>query len=143
MPCIRDIMSQPAVAVLETTALTDVVRCMDSEHVGSLPVVSGDGAVVGIISEMALLDLLFDRELRNAPVSDVMEPDAQVIHPDAPLSQAVQTLTLHEIRRLPVVENGGLIGIISCRELLNYAVDAVDPLADPLIELIPSLAQYT
>jgi CBS domain-containing protein len=143
MSCIRDLMSQPAVAVLETTTLTDVVRCMEAERVGSLPVVSGDGAVVGIISEMALLDLLFDRELRDAPVSDVMERDVQVIHPDASLNLAVHTLALYGIRRLPVVENGAIVGIISRRELLNYAVDSLDPIANPLIELIPTLAQYT
>lgn len=143
MPCVRDIMCQPAVAVLDTTTLADVVHCFAEQQVSSLPVVSSSGAVVGIISEMALLDLLFDRELKNSPVSDVMAREVHVIHSHATLSQAVQMLALYGIRMLPVVDNGSFVGIISRRELLIYAVDSVDPIANPLLELIPSLAQYT
>lgn len=142
MPCVRDIMSRPAFTVSASTTVAEVVRCLAEQHVSSIPVVSGQGAVIGIISEMALLDVLFDRALRDAPVSEFMEHHVHVVHPDDSLTHAAQLLAMYGIRRLPVVENGIIIGIIARRELLCFALESTDPITDPLFELIPSLAQY-
>jgi CBS domain-containing protein len=142
MPCVRDIMSRPAFSVAAETTVAEVIRCLAEQQVSSIPVVSDQGAVVGIISEMALLDVLFDRTVRDAPVSEFMEHHVHVVHPADSLTHAARLLALYGIRRLPVVENGILIGIVARRELLSFALDSANPIADPLIELIPSLAQY-
>jgi predicted transcriptional regulator len=68
-----------------------------------------------------------------------MTEDVHVILHDAPLSQLAHAFALYHVRRLPVVDDGRLVGIASRSDLLRYCLDVEQPLADPL-EAILSLA---
>jgi CBS domain-containing protein len=137
---IREIMTQPVVAVGPDDTLAEAVQTLARQHTGSLPVIDGDGRVIGMISELEMIDVAFDREIRNAPVSAFMSQEVQVIPADEPLSTAAQLFALYSFRRLPVVENGRLVGIVTRRDLMNYALRTDEVLSDPLMELIPTLA---
>ena len=69
-----------------------------------------------------------------------MTPDLQVVHPDDPLSRVAQLFALYSFRRVPVVERGKLVGMVTRRDLMNHALRTNEVLLEPLIELIPSLA---
>jgi CBS domain-containing protein len=99
--------------------------------------------VVGVISELALIDVVFDSDAKDSPVSEYMTPEVHTVHPDDPLSRPAQLFALYSFRRLPVVQDGKLVGIVTRRDLMNYALRANELLTDPLIELIPSLAPMT
>ena len=75
-----------------------------------------------MISELALIDVVFDPQVKDAPVSDYMNPEVHLVHPDDPLSRAAQLFALYSFRRLPVVENGKLVGIVTRRDLMNFAL---------------------
>jgi CBS domain-containing protein len=72
-----------------------------------------------------------------------MTPEVHTVHPDDPLARPAQLFALYSFRRLPVVEDGRLVGIVTRRDLMNYALRTNKLLTDPLIELIPSLAPMT
>jgi tRNA nucleotidyltransferase (CCA-adding enzyme) len=133
-------MNQRVVGLSPTTTLSDAIRTLNKLHVGGAPVVAADGSVVGMISELAMIDVVFDLEAREAPVSMYMTPEVQIVHPEDLLSRPAQLFALYSFRRLPVVENGKLVGIVTRRDLMNYAVHSGELLTDPLLELIPSLA---
>jgi CBS domain-containing protein len=133
-------MNRGVVGIRPDATVAEAIDTLTKQHIGGLPVVSDDGAVVGIISELALIDVVFDDRVRDAPVSDYMNPEVHVVHPDEPLSRAAQLFALYSFRRLPVVENGRLVGIVTRRDLMNYALRTNRLLADPLLELIPALA---
>ena len=143
MDCVRDVMNTRVVGVPPEATLAEAVRILTELHIGGAPVVAADGSVMGIISELALIDVVFDPSARDALVSDHMTPDVHVVHPDDPLSRPAQLFALYSFRRLPVVEEGTLVGIITRRDLMNYALRTGALLTDPLIELIPSLAPMT
>jgi CBS domain-containing protein len=143
MALVMDIMSQPPATIPVDATVSEAVRRLTEQFVSSLPVVSPRGAVVGIISEMALLDILFDHEMRDAPVRDYMTPDVHVIPAEASVTNAAHMLALYGIRRLPVVKNGKIVGILSRRELLLHALESAEPISEPLSELIPSLALHS
>jgi CBS domain-containing protein len=133
-------MNKHVVGIDPEATVAEAIEILTQQHIGGLPVVTADRAVVGIISELALIDVVFDPAVKHAPISRYMNPEVHVVHPDEPLSRAAQLFALYSFRRLPVVENGRLVGIVTRRDLMNYALQTNDLLADPLIELIPSLA---
>jgi len=140
MSSIKDIMNQRVVAVRPETTLADALRVLTKHHVGGVPVVNEANALIGMISELALIDIVFDPATKGAPVSDYMTRDVKFVHPDDSLSRAAQMFALYSFRRLPVVENGSLVGIVSRRDLMNHALESSETLPEPLLELIPELA---
>ncbi len=140
MVTIRKIMSSPVVAVRATDSVGDALTLLTEQHTGGLPVVDTQGAVVGMVSELALLDVVFDADVKQQCVSQYMTQNVHVVHPDDLLSRAAQLFALYSFRRLPVVEEGRLVGIVTRRDLMNHAVRTGEVLNEPLLELIPSLA---
>jgi CBS domain-containing protein len=137
---IGDVMTTPAAAIRGEATLAEAVEFLTDHHIGGAPVVNGDNSIVGIISELALIDVVFDAATRSASVADYMTKDVHVAHPDEPLSKAAKLFALYSFRRLPVVEDGKLVGVISRRDLMNYALRTNETLREPLLELIPELA---
>jgi CBS domain-containing protein len=133
-------MNTRVVGIDPEATVAEAIKILTQQHIGGLPVVTADREVVGIISELSLIDVVFDPQVKHAPVSRYMNPEVHVVHPDEPLSRAAQLFALYSFRRLPVVEDGRLVGIVTRRDLMNYALRTNHLLADPLIELIPSLA---
>jgi len=133
-------MNPNVVAIRPETTVEETIDFLTHNHIGGSPVVDEKGRLVGMISELALIDVVFDESVKFAPVSKFMTADVQVVHPDESLTRAAQLFALYAFRRLPVVENGKLIGIITRRDLMNYSLRTDHVLADPLISLIPSLA---
>ena len=133
-------MNPKVVAVRPDMTVADTIEFLTENHVGGAPVVNGLGELVGLISEIELIDVVFDEAVRNAPVSKFMTEAVQVVCPDEPLTRAAQLFALFSFRRLPVIERGKLIGIITRRDLMNYTLRSNQVLVDPLVELIPSLA---
>ena len=108
-----------------TTARPDspvyqVARMMRDEDVGSIPVVE-DGRLVGIVTDRDLcLNVLGERKPDDAPVRDFMTARPETANPDTTIHAAAQIMQTHQIRRLPVVENDRLVGIVA---LADLAVD--------------------
>jgi CBS domain-containing protein len=136
---IREMMNTNVVGIRPDATVAQAIRILTDRHIGGLPVVTAEGAVIGMISELALIDVVFNASVKDAPVADYMTPDVHTVHPNDPLSRAAQLFTLYSFRRLPVVENGKLVGIVTRRDLMNYALQTNNLLADPLTEMIPSL----
>jgi tRNA nucleotidyltransferase (CCA-adding enzyme) len=140
---IEDIMSRPVFSVYRDTTLADAVKLLTEHHFSGAPVLSSTGVVVGIISDLALLDILFDSTLKDAPVGQFMERSVHMVEPDEPLDGAAYLFALYGVRRLPVVQRGNLVGIVTRRDLMNYALHSSDPISEPLVELIPALGRMT
>jgi len=133
-------MNKKVVAVGPDWTVEETIEFLTQHHIGGSPVVDEGGQLVGMVSELALIDIVFDRAVKDAPVSKYMNTELHVVRPDEPLTRAAQLFALYSFRRLPIVENGILIGIITRRDLMNYSLRTNHTLQDPLVALIPSLA---
>jgi CBS domain-containing protein len=142
MKTIREIMGRHVVAIRCDATLIDAVRTLFKEQQSIMPIVSADGEVIGLISDAELVDVLFDRQARIAPVSDYMIARPHVVHPNDDLAEAARALALYGAGCLPVVEDGRLVGVITRRDLLNYSLQNPDPFQELLIELIPAVGQF-
>jgi tRNA nucleotidyltransferase (CCA-adding enzyme) len=141
MTSVRDIMVKSVTTLTPEMTMGEALHRLLECDCSGAPVVAADGALVGMISELAMLDLLFDFSTRNSPISKHMNTHVRTAHPDESLTTVAHMFELYSIRRIPVVENDRLVGIITRRDLLNYAIDAIEPLAGPLEELFPELEQ--
>lgn len=140
MITVRQVMNANVVAIRPDTTVRAAVEFLTEHHIGGAPVVNERGELLGMVSELALIDVCFDEAVQHAPVSKFMTAEMQVVYPDHSVSRAAQLFALYAFRRLPVIECGKLVGILTRRDLMNYALKTNQVLADPLVELIPSLA---
>jgi CBS domain-containing protein len=101
-------------SVAPTDSLTDAAAGMRDEDVGSLPVVEGD-RVVGIITDRDIVvRAVAERaDPQTAKVGDVSSGDPVAVEPDADLDEALELMARHRVRRLPVVEDGRLVGVVA------------------------------
>jgi CBS domain-containing protein len=144
---VSEIMTRNVVTVRPTASVREAARAMVEHAVSGLPVVDAGGAVVGVLSEGDLIvrqkprervpwwRIFFDdgerlaREYQRAQgttVGEVMTRSVISIAPDMPIGAAAVVLDERRIRRLPVVEAGRLVGIVSRGDLVK-ALAAAPP----------------
>ncbi len=136
---VRNVMTAEVVTVTEQAPFVELIRLMAVHKVSALPVLGGDGRVVGIVSEADLLrkeeyqddqdrpHLLESRRRRIArakaaghTAADVMSAPVVTISPEASVPAAAKLLARHAVKRLPVVDDEGrLVGIVSRADLLR------------------------
>ncbi|WP_438947816.1 CBS domain-containing protein [Streptomyces triticisoli] len=145
---VSDVMTHTVVSVGREAPFKTIVQLMGQWKVGALPVLEGEGRVVGVVSEADLLpkeefrDSDPDRftQLRRLPdlakaggltAGDVMTAPAVTVHADAPLAEAARLMALHRVKRLPVVDDKGLLeGLVSRGDLLKVFLRPDDDIAE-------------
>ncbi|MGW7543220.1 CBS domain-containing protein [Streptomyces sp. NPDC054770] len=145
---VSDVMTRTVAAVGRRAPFKEIVRLMRDRQVSALPVIEGAGRVVGVVSEA---DLLANEELRDDPdaaylqlrqpvdvakadaltAGDLMSLPAITVRPDATLSEAAGTMAREGVKRLPVVDEAGLLaGIVSRGDLLKVFLRGDAEIAD-------------
>lgn len=114
---IREIMTTDVKTVSPTDTVSQAASAMEQLNVGSIPVVDNN-KVVGIVTDR---DIVLRNVARgqnpDQKVSDVMTSNITYATPDMDVHSAADIMATHQIRRLPVVENGKLIGIVAIGDL--------------------------
>ena len=106
--------------------------------IGAL-VVSSDGRRIdGILSERDVARGLHDRGagLLAEPVSSVMTAEVHTCPPHASVHDLAQTMTDHRVRHIPVVEDGGLVGIVSIGDVVKARLDELEEERKQLVDYI-------
>jgi CBS domain-containing protein len=137
---VGDVMTRDVVSVTSETPLKDVAAMLVERGISGLPVCDADGAVVGVLSEADLLvkqggapersgglfawlvetasapDLA---KLRAHTAGEAMTAPAVTVETDSPVSEAARTMVSLGVNRLPVVEDGRLVGIVTRADLVR------------------------
>ena len=127
MILVRDVMVNDGVSVDAEATLNETCRIMGEKHVGSVIVTKG-GKPEGIFTERDLLSKVITKnvDIGRGRVKDYMSAPLTVIRPDYELKEAARAMTQLHIRRLPVVENDRLVGIITSSDIVRAIAN--DPL---------------
>ena len=115
---VQDAMVRDLITVRETDSALASLKVLIKGGVSGAPVVSEDQRLLGIVTEFDLL-LAIDFVGEQVPVSRVMTSDVVTVSPDTDLDSARELLVTNNWRRLPVLEEGELIGILSRRDILR------------------------
>jgi CBS domain-containing protein len=110
---VRALMTTEPVTVAPGATLGEVATLMKQEDCGAIPVVEG-GRLVGIVTDrdIVIRGVAAGTDPKTQRVSTVMSADPVTVGPDDDVSDAEQVMADRQIRRLPVVEGGRLVGII-------------------------------
>jgi CBS domain-containing protein len=110
---VRDAMTENPRSIGASASVVEAARLMREQHIGSLPI-TDDEQLVGMITDRDITTRVVAEaaDLRTA-VGDVYSRDLISVEPDKDLDEALQLMARHQVRRLPVVENGRLVGIVA------------------------------
>jgi CBS domain-containing protein len=110
---VRELMTNKPTTVEPETTLGEVATLMKQEDCGSIPVVQG-GRLVGIVTDrdIVIRGIAAGVDPKTQRVSKVMSSDPVTVGPDEDIADAEKKMADRQIRRLPVVEGGKLVGII-------------------------------
>ena len=119
---VRDSMTASPKTIAADASVTEAARLMQSEDVGSLPVVDGD-ELVGIVTDRDLVIQVIARgqDPETVRVSEVASKNPVVASPDEPLDEALRRMASEQVRRLPVVSEGQLVGILAQADVAREA----------------------
>ncbi len=124
---LEKLMSRPVITINGNARAAKAARMMEENKIAALPVVADDKNLVGIVTSTDMFRLLIEEfpSLREMIlVSDYMSRDVQTIHPATTLLDAQRLMAVKNIRALPVVQEGLLVGIITRTDLLSAAPGA-------------------
>lgn len=118
---VRDIMSKDLLTISENESALKAAQMMNEKGVSSLIVISGERPI-GIITERDFIKKICLKDLRisNVKVGEMMSKIRTFASPDTTIDVAVQRMVNNRIRRLPIMENGKLIGIITVTDLAKH-----------------------
>ena len=145
---VRNVMTAPVVGVDPTASIADAARLMLGHKISGLPVMTPSGQLVGMVSEG---DLLRRAELGTDPhlsgllrflessarqadtyvhthgrkVSEVMTTGVRTVAPGTALEDAVDSMLKYHVKRLPVIENGKVAGIVSRSDLMRALLEVL------------------
>ena len=116
----KDIMNKNVITVKENTPIFEAMDVLVRENVTGLPVITDDAHVIGIVSEKDMLSLLYDVKGKNQLVSEIMVREIVSFEEDAQLFDLCECLIKSHFRRVPILSQGKLVGIISRRDLIRF-----------------------
>ena len=115
---VRDIMTTTVIGLGEDASLVEAARHMRLNDIGDVLMLDGD-AVIGIVTDRDIVvrALAADRDPATTTIGDIATPHPVTIAPDSPAAHAVQVMRDRALRRLPVCEDGHLVGVVSLGNL--------------------------
>lgn len=119
---LRDYMITNPIKVREDANLFDTMKIIIDNKVSGVCVINEEQTLVGVLSEMDCLAAILKatyNEVGVGLVNQYMTKDVIVAHPSEGIINIAQDMLLKNQRRRPVVENGKLVGQVSCRQLLS------------------------
>ena len=151
----RDVMTSPVVTVKPTASVKELARLFIDRHISAVPVVDDQGMLVGIVSEGDLVHRSEISTVQRRPwwlvlmagdegsaadyikahakqVADVMTRRVVTAAPDAALHEIAETLEKHGIKRVPIVRDGEVVGIVSRANLVQAIATSGSKLDVPL-----------
>ena len=120
---VHEVMSDRPRCVTPDTPVAEAAQLMESEDVGSLPVLEGE-RVVGVVTDRDIVvrAVAKGKDPKGMPVREVASGDLVTLTPDDDLSDALTLMATHQVRRLPVVDaENRLVGIVAQADLARVA----------------------
>lgn len=111
---VKEVMTRNVITFKEETPVEEIAQTLSSKRITGAPVVAGDGLVVGIVSETDVFTK------KGALARDIMSPHVISVTEDTGIDEAARLLVGERIRRVPVVNRGKMVGLLSRSDVLDF-----------------------
>lgn len=135
---VKDVMTTDVRCINESTAIQDAANEMKNLNVGSMPVCDSNDKILGIVTDRDIVINGLTQGLQSSDtVSKVMTINPVTVTPDTSMEDATNLMSQNQIRRLPVVNEGKVVGIVSIGDiavrdrLVDKAGNALSDISEP------------
>ena len=116
---VRTIMTQQITTLAHDSRISDAVDIIVKKKIGGLPIIDDDGVLNGIVTERDVLRVL-GAERSSLTAEDVMSSSLRVTSPDCTIANVAHDMIQYRFRRLPVVSDDVLYGMITATDIMKY-----------------------
>lgn len=118
---VKECMCTQVSCVNPEVKIKDVAKLMLNNHIGCVPVCDNNKQVIGLVTDRDLIlrSVAEEKDIAQTPVREVMTTKVYNISPEADIQEATQLMCDCQIRRIPVVDNNVIVGIITLGDLAN------------------------
>ena len=116
---VKDCMCTDVCCVKPETKINEVAKLMCQNHVGSIPVCDTNNCLCGIVTDrdIILRTVACDKDVKTTPVSDIMSCNVCCCTPNTDVTEAERMMSQNQIRRIPVIDNNKIVGILTLGDL--------------------------
>jgi len=117
---ISAVMNRDVITILPDASLRQAIDLLVEKGITGLPVVDSEGVLLGIITEKDIIEYKTHGNVETAKVRDAMNINVQTLPPSAPLKELVSIFSQRGFRRVPIVEDGRVVGIVSRKDIIKF-----------------------
>lgn len=121
-----DIMTKDVITASRDMSVTEVMKTILREATSGLPVVDSDGMLQGMISEIDLVNSMLSGNAADTSVAEIMSTNVKAFPPDATCAEIASCFITTKLRRVPIVDQGKVVGIVSRRDVLRELLDSYE-----------------
>lgn len=138
---VKELMTQSVIRIRPEEPVSVAARTLTHYNIGVLPVCGSDGKLCGVVTDRDIVTrcLAAERSPEETTVRQIMTNRVHSVRPDMDAGAAAYMMGKQQVRRLPVVEDGKLCGMLSLGDLANNAQCAYDA-SDALSEITSNLS---
>lgn len=138
---VRDVMTNRVIRIRPEEPVEVAARTLEHYNIGALPVCGGDGRLCGVVTDRDLVTrcIAAGKAADRTTVREVMTSHVIAARPDTEVYAAARIMGREQIRRLPVMENGRLCGMVSLSDLTRQE-ETADEAAEALVEISSNLS---
>jgi len=116
---VKDCMCNKVVKAHKETTLREIAKLMENNGIGSVPICDKENEVIGFITDRDIVVrcIAANGDCSKTKVSEIMTKQVIKTTPDTDIQEACETMSTNQIRRLPVIDDGGIIGILTIGDI--------------------------
>jgi CBS domain-containing protein len=120
MATARTVMTTDVICVTMDTSIYEAIRVLVDNNVTGLPVIDEHRRLVGVVTEKDVLRLLYNVEDHQGTVEDFMSRHVVAFDQNDDLQAVVDSFKVNHFRRVPILDQGRLVGIVSRKDIVRY-----------------------
>lgn len=115
---VKDIMTKNVAYINPDASVTEAAQLMQKHNVGSIPVMDSSG-IVGVVTDRDIVvrNIAHGKSPQDTVVRDIMTSQVATVTPDTDVDEISELMSRHQVRRMPVVKNNTLVGIVALGDM--------------------------